>query len=628
MKLRIILKSMFVMMLLFIITGCNEPSVVDIKLSEDNIKQNINDFNITDLNLTVTYDNNTVNIVNVTNEMISKEDLDKLNVVGKHDIKINYLDKVITLNINLTNYYEVTFILDDKVVDTQTVEHGMDAILPNESTTNKEGYTFIGWNHDGKNITEDTIIIGTYEINTYEVKFIINDLEIYEENRTFIYGETLNNDLLLYFENKYKIQIEKILIDNNIYNNEIITKNCTIQIFTEDYYSDKSNNKSDLNNVNNIEYELCVAFSNEFDSIKIIESKIINNSDVKQYIEYFKNYIFTDKDAFNVYFVINEGIDYVIIQAQYNNNKAYIFKSNLSFNFSDMLDNYKKSHNIKLSNEFINDLDGGINFKYTQNVFQFDALYENEKYELDYNDKFYKVYKDYEELRNFKYITSVSHMYRLLIHQLLYTEISGVTRLAYFDVYNHINIVGYTDISPYSSSFTFDNIRWYEFSDLEELPKKIGLRRNYIKLRKLKGNIKEFVFKDDEINVECELFFDYNGTKFSDEFVNGGRIILRFFESEINSIQNGQNIIDRIKYGTSYIKPEEIDNELYIMFLSSTVRDSVYNNLMKTELEQYYDELIDYVLKDYIKVTSNNVTKYYSCLSVNDIKELIKKEAK
>ena len=42
--------------------------------------------------------------------------------------------------------------------------------------------------------------IGTYEINTYAVKFIINDLEIYEENRTFIYGETLNYlNFVIYF---------------------------------------------------------------------------------------------------------------------------------------------------------------------------------------------------------------------------------------------------------------------------------------------------------------------------------------------------------------------------------------------------------------------------------------------
>ena len=173
MKLRNLLKSIFVIMLLFIITGCNEPSVVDIKLSEDNIKQDINDFNISDITLTVTYDDNTVNIVNVTKDMVSIEDLDKLNKIGMHDIKINYLDKVITLNINLTNYYEVTFILDGETIDTQTVEHGMDAILPNESTTNKEGYTILGWNHDGKNITEDTTIDCIYEINKYEVIFTV-----------------------------------------------------------------------------------------------------------------------------------------------------------------------------------------------------------------------------------------------------------------------------------------------------------------------------------------------------------------------------------------------------------------------------------------------------------------------
>lgn len=172
MKLREILKSVFLIALLFIITSCKEPNIADIKLSDYDIKQDIDDFNINDLTLEVIFDDNTIDIVKVTEDMLSKEDLDKLNNIGIHEINIKYLDRVIPLHINLTDYYNVTYIVDGEIVETQVVEHGKDALFPDESLTNKEGYTFIGWNHDGKNITKDTTIEGTYEINKYEVKFI------------------------------------------------------------------------------------------------------------------------------------------------------------------------------------------------------------------------------------------------------------------------------------------------------------------------------------------------------------------------------------------------------------------------------------------------------------------------
>lgn len=172
MKLREILKSVFLIALLFIITACKEPNIADIKLSDYDIKQDVDDFNINDLTLEVIFDDNTIDIVKVTEDMLPKEDLDKLNNIGIHEINIKYLDKVIPLHINLTDYYNVTYIVDGEIVETQVVEHGKDALFPDESLTNKEGYTFIGWNHDGKNITKDTTIECTYEISKYEVKFI------------------------------------------------------------------------------------------------------------------------------------------------------------------------------------------------------------------------------------------------------------------------------------------------------------------------------------------------------------------------------------------------------------------------------------------------------------------------
>jgi len=353
MKLRNLLKSIFVIMLLFIITGCNEPSVVDIKLSEDNIKQDINDFNITDLNLTVAYDDNTINIVNVTNEMLSKEDLDKLNVVGKHDIKINYLDKVITLNINLTNYYKVTFILDDKVVDTQTVEHGMDAILPNESTTNKEGYTFIGWNHDGKNITEDTIIIAEYAPITYTVTFKIDDKIVDTQN--VAYG----NDAIMpnYEREGYTFNgwdsDGKYITQDTVIIGLHERKTYVVRFYLDGKYVDRQFVKYGENAVEpEIQDNYVVEWDKDFTNIKcdlevngiksIKKCKIeltildVSHSIYDVIVEYDYGYIFTEKDIYKLDELYGIHMDY------------YLFADNDNF----LNEKLKEDHKLCIASKY------------------------------------------------------------------------------------------------------------------------------------------------------------------------------------------------------------------------------------------------------------------------------------
>ena len=75
------------------------------------------------------------------------------------------MDKDVILFIDLTDNYNVTYMIDREIVETQVVEHGKDATLPSEVV--KDGYIFIGWNHDGKNITKDTVIEAIYELEKY-----------------------------------------------------------------------------------------------------------------------------------------------------------------------------------------------------------------------------------------------------------------------------------------------------------------------------------------------------------------------------------------------------------------------------------------------------------------------------
>ena len=149
-----------------------DKEITDIKLNDYEHKQDVDTFSIFDILLIIEYDDNSFNQICITKDMINESDLSKLNDLGKHNIKVNYKNFDIYLDIELTDYYKVDFIVDNAVINTQEVEHGKDAILPN---VEKEGFEFLGWDKEGTNITKDTTITGSYELKKYEVKFIIDN---------------------------------------------------------------------------------------------------------------------------------------------------------------------------------------------------------------------------------------------------------------------------------------------------------------------------------------------------------------------------------------------------------------------------------------------------------------------
>ncbi|MGN0766389.1 MAG: DUF2436 domain-containing protein [Christensenellales bacterium] len=67
------------------------------------------------------------------------------------------------------NEYTVTFVdgLTGETIDTQTVEHGADAVEP--AVPEHVGYHFVGWDVDFTNVTSDLTVTALYEINKYNV---------------------------------------------------------------------------------------------------------------------------------------------------------------------------------------------------------------------------------------------------------------------------------------------------------------------------------------------------------------------------------------------------------------------------------------------------------------------------
>ena len=59
---------------------------------------------------------------------------------------------------------------DETVLSEQEVEDSKSAIAP--TTPTREGYTFIGWDKDFRNVTEDMTITALYKINRYYVQFL------------------------------------------------------------------------------------------------------------------------------------------------------------------------------------------------------------------------------------------------------------------------------------------------------------------------------------------------------------------------------------------------------------------------------------------------------------------------
>lgn len=90
--------------------------------------------------------------------------------------------------------YTVSFVdYDNKLIDTQVIVHGESAIAP--SVSEREGYTFIGWDTDFSSVTSDLTIKALYEQNEFTVTFVDYNNDVLDV-QTVKYGEsaTVSNE--------------------------------------------------------------------------------------------------------------------------------------------------------------------------------------------------------------------------------------------------------------------------------------------------------------------------------------------------------------------------------------------------------------------------------------------------
>lgn len=98
---KILILSSFCVCLL-IMTGCFVTNIVSVSLKTDVTGEiGVNNFDLSQLEILVTYDDKSVNYVQVTEAMLSSYDIEKLKTVGVHEITINYKGNQLKTTITL-----------------------------------------------------------------------------------------------------------------------------------------------------------------------------------------------------------------------------------------------------------------------------------------------------------------------------------------------------------------------------------------------------------------------------------------------------------------------------------------------------------------------------------------------
>ena len=84
----------------------------------------------------------------------------------------------------IANKYKVTFIADDKVVSETEMEYGTEITIPDAPV--KEGHTFVGWGDVDKTVpAHDVTYTAEYKVNSYKLTYEVDGVIYHSENVAF-----------------------------------------------------------------------------------------------------------------------------------------------------------------------------------------------------------------------------------------------------------------------------------------------------------------------------------------------------------------------------------------------------------------------------------------------------------
>lgn len=182
-SMRKILTLILILFSAIIITGCNKNKVINIEVED--IITCIDSFDISEYSCKVTYQNESVEIVNLSLEMLSQEDQNKLFNIGDHQVTLNYQGFVVEFNIILEERKASSITAIPSTLCCYLQEFSYDMISL-EITFNDKSIENISLSRD---ILDKEDIIALGKAGTY-------DIEVeYEEVVTIIHIELLPNEV-------------------------------------------------------------------------------------------------------------------------------------------------------------------------------------------------------------------------------------------------------------------------------------------------------------------------------------------------------------------------------------------------------------------------------------------------
>lgn len=179
-----------------------DKNIKTISIIESTIPEHIvvGEFDNAGIKALITYEDDTTAELSVTSDLIPEEFQDCLTTPGIYEIEIVYRGASTTLEIKIIDTakkYMVRF-YDDRglIINTQFVDEGEDAILPDSSLYTKEGYSFIGWDREYTNITEDIDLYAIYTkvesqiTDEFMHEKLMNAHEYFMTNSHYLFSET------------------------------------------------------------------------------------------------------------------------------------------------------------------------------------------------------------------------------------------------------------------------------------------------------------------------------------------------------------------------------------------------------------------------------------------------------